>query len=419
MLQRIPARQPGRNFLTNLTLAFSAVLIALLVSEGVVRIISAERDGQYFVRQIPLPPYHVNIGRMESVVKNFEDTPDSYQMYDPDLGWTNRPDSRSRDGLYTFNQAGIRADTDFSPAAPDGVLRIALFGDSFTHGSDVAFEQTWGQKLQRLLTESAIQAQVLNFGVHGYGMDQAYLRWQHEGQTFHPDLVIFGFNAENAYRNLNIVRPYYQSALRSQITQPFTKPRFVLVGGELQLVNSPAVPPDEIVALMADFENSPLSDYEYFYQSGYVDHWYFESRLIGLFIGLRDLRREAGINDKTRFLRLNGEAAQLALAIIGAFHADVTADGADFMIVHLPLPSDLDDLFYGRPLDYADLLNALDRQYVVIHPADDLDLKRRDEYFIPHYSPEANEVIAQAVFNEVRRWVQAHPEYQTGEGDGE
>ena len=44
--------------------------------------------------------------------------------------------------------------------------------------------------LQHKLKDAGIRAEVLNFGVGAYGMDQAYLRWREQGKNFAPDIVI-------------------------------------------------------------------------------------------------------------------------------------------------------------------------------------------------------------------------------------
>ena len=64
-----------------------------------------------------------------------------YSDHDPDLGWGIR--AGGEHGLYRANRHGFRGDRDYQPRPPSGVLRIASFGDSFTHGTDVANPDTW------------------------------------------------------------------------------------------------------------------------------------------------------------------------------------------------------------------------------------------------------------------------------------
>jgi hypothetical protein len=80
----------------------------------------------------------------------------------------------SKDGLYVSNSAGIRSNREYNLIAPPGVTRIVAFGDSFTHGDEVPNQETW----EYLLEQSRDEVEVMNFGVQGYGADQAYLRYK-------------------------------------------------------------------------------------------------------------------------------------------------------------------------------------------------------------------------------------------------
>jgi hypothetical protein len=62
-------------------------------------------------------------------------------------------------------------------------------GDSFTFGLEVRYEDTWPRQLERLLGP---EFQVLNFGVDGYGVDQAYLRYRRDGLAWRPEIVVLG-----------------------------------------------------------------------------------------------------------------------------------------------------------------------------------------------------------------------------------
>ena len=82
-------------------------------------------------------------------------------------------------------------------AKPDGVLRVAVVGDSVTFGVGVSDEETWpavlGRTLGPVLATEGLRCEVLNFGVTGYSsQDEARLI---EGRVlaFAPDLVVVGY----------------------------------------------------------------------------------------------------------------------------------------------------------------------------------------------------------------------------------
>ena len=144
-----------------------------------------------------------------------------YLQHDPELGWSIRPGGRA--GLYAANAQGLRADRDYALRPEPGVLRIATFGDSFTHGDDVAFADTWQVRLQQRLPQS----EVLNFGVPAYGPGQAWLHYHEQGRKFGAQIVLIGYMAENIYRAVNVFRPFYSPSY----VFPLTKPRFMLRQG--------------------------------------------------------------------------------------------------------------------------------------------------------------------------------------------
>src|SRR4051794_17076478 len=66
---------------------------------------------------------------------------------------------------YRINAQGMRADRDYPLAKPPGVCRIALFGDSFFMGYELALEDTFAAKLEKRLNARGVTAEVLNFSV--------------------------------------------------------------------------------------------------------------------------------------------------------------------------------------------------------------------------------------------------------------
>lgn len=65
--------------------------------------------------------------------------------------------------------------------------RIAIFGDSFTFGTNTPFQYSYPYILEKLLPNT----EVMNFGIEGIGVDTMYLRWKYEAKKFNPDVVIF------------------------------------------------------------------------------------------------------------------------------------------------------------------------------------------------------------------------------------
>ena len=166
-------------------------------------------------------------------------------MPHPELGWSIR--AGGVNGQFRANSAGLRADREYSSLPSISRVRVAAFGDSFTHGDEVAQQDTWQAALERADPE----LEVLNFGVPGYGPGQAYLRYQQLGRRFGPDIVLIGFMSENVHRAVNRFRPFYTRAGGI----PFSKPRFVLEGQQLRLIPNPLRDAEDYQALLADPES--------------------------------------------------------------------------------------------------------------------------------------------------------------------
>ncbi|MBL8115876.1 MAG: hypothetical protein JNK60_23570, partial [Acidobacteria bacterium] len=92
--------------------------------------------------------------------------PPRYDLYlaarDPLLGWPSPQ---------TFGKGGERDARGARLSRLAGPAAISVYGDSFAWGSDVPAGSCWVEKLGEL-----IGARALNFGVGGYGTDQAVLR---------------------------------------------------------------------------------------------------------------------------------------------------------------------------------------------------------------------------------------------------
>jgi hypothetical protein len=145
---------------------------------------------------------------------------------DPVLGWP----APSDHGGNKYDISGSR----HIPAFPDpGGECVTLYGDSFTYSADVGHVDAWSNALSRILG-----CRVANFGVAGYGTDQAYLRFEMNGADVAP-VSIMGFYPYDAARNLN----QYRHLITGTAPLGF-KPRFVLDNGEATLSPMPLVERD-------------------------------------------------------------------------------------------------------------------------------------------------------------------------------
>jgi hypothetical protein len=334
----------------------AAAVLSVVACEVVVRaLVTRDADGQEWVRDVRLLPYRLPLPRIAELLTRVANGA-TFLAYDPDLGWAPRRSARSAGDRYRVETGGIRRDADVPLAPPPGVLRVALFGDSFTFGDEVPLDETWGAFLERGLASRGVAAEVLNFGVNAYGMDQAYLRWQRDGRRYRPQVVVYGFQPENALRNLNVFRSLYFAG--SEV--PLSKPRFVLRDGALATVNVPTVPPGDLAGVLAALDAESLLEHER-YGGWYEERWWRRSKVVALLEAL-------GAQRTSGALSLDAEARDLAERLVAAFADDVAASGAAFLVVHLPRKADAIALRDGEDLWYDALLRALDGSHTVVDP---------------------------------------------------
>lgn len=75
---------------------------------------------------------------------------------------------------------------------PEGVLRIALMGDSYVAGHHIFDRHHFGTLLQEKLNEvSSREVQVLNFGFPAVNFEQMYIYYRVFAKEFSPDIVLY------------------------------------------------------------------------------------------------------------------------------------------------------------------------------------------------------------------------------------
>jgi len=375
-------------------LCSSAVFIGLLALELAVRALSRrDEDGNVRFRDTRLKPYHVATHKAERIIGEYLASDRSVLVHDADLGWTLRAGvaNQNRHGFLSASEPALE------PAAR--VLRVALFGGSYTQGS---FDSGWWRTLERALNEVGTKTEVLNFGVGGYGMDQAYLRWKRDGVRWKPNVVVFGWHAGNCYDNMNLVR-----MLKDPDTGvPFTKPRFLLRGDALELINSPTLAPAEIPKLMRDPSAWPLIAHDYYYaRRDFQMTWWRRSRLGAL------IEAKAGAKARREspeaFYAIDQEPARLALAITAQFQREAEAAGSRFFVVHLPHSSELDRQRATGHFPYEALYAALQKSSRVIKPEAAMLARCGSReagalFHDGHYLPELHEVVGLEVAKALR-----------------
>lgn len=278
-------------------------------------------------------------------------------QYSPTRGWSISPNLRDvhcmptqPDKFLNTNGHGLRGLREFAYERSPGHKRVIVLGDSFTFGEEVSDNETY----LAYLAEQFPQAEIMNFGVRGYGYDQMLLYLKEEGVKYHPDVVVLAFNKLDLSRD----RLAFRDA---------AKPRYRLVDGKLELLNSPVPTAQQVMAA----EPFRLKTIDLF-------------SLIGTKVSGGEARRQ--------------ESERLAGALIEEFDRTVRAIPARPLYFYMPVLEELVDSKAGLNREEALLQGLCDRLHspcIQLRPA----FQKSGKKLLTegHWSPQEHRIAAQAL----------------------
>lgn len=279
---------------------------------------------------------------------------------DPVLGWPSKVEL----GRGEFDQSGSR----LVPNYPDPTLPscAALFGDSFTWGQEVTPEHAYGNVLAGLMG-----CRVANYGVPGYGTDQAYLRYEKVIKDNAP-IVILGHYSENIVRNINQNRGFLTN-------QPIgLKPRFILEANKLKLIPLPNLTEAQNLSLGSKAQD--LLPYDYFAPGGpsglHALKFPYTLSTLGAF---QHYRLQAKIMGKVTYAQFYepshpSQALQVTEAIIKNFVSVAQKRNQKPLVLLIPDIKEIRQLRDHGTLPYTELANRLRSSgVIVIDVADELN----------------------------------------------
>jgi hypothetical protein len=306
--------------------------VLLLLEMTVSLLIRTGENGMPTFAEQALLPYRPSAAIVQAWIDTTRHS--RYLQFDPDLGWVVRPNGASG-GLYQANDEGVRVSHDrhYGGHAPAGMLRMVAVGDSFTHGDEVPARDTWAAILEGL----GAHREVLNLGVPAFGTDQALLRFRRDGLRFHPQVALLGLFPDDICRNLNLMR-YYLSPTAGFLM----KPRYLLRHGELELINSPVLSPDQLVTLLTAPESATiLQDDVWFDRREASPQWYQSIRIVQAAMSVyrgwvRHARRDRIMAGE------DPEGLEVTRAIALQFVQDARRGGALPLVVLIPMREQLE-----------------------------------------------------------------------------
>jgi hypothetical protein len=389
---RANSRSPSRHF--RLIVAMNLITVMLVVITGELALKAGVRSmfGFDFVGATMLEPKSWETIRhhLRQVVDRAEGD-HAFHVYDDLLGWTLGPNKHSADGKYWASTDGLRAPHEGVSFNRSGhQTDIALVGDSFTFGYEVQHDETYGYYLEQMLGS---QFRVLNFGVSGYGVDQAFLRYERDVRPWKPKIVVLGCISSDVERTLWL---YPFASGIGWWDYPFSKPRLILRGEELVNLNRPTLTPEAILSRKSISELPGID-----YQRGYLrnewqERFYHFSYLIRLVESLfpppssvaPEVSTEALLTINASILKtfLRSAEQEKSIPLVVFFPSDHEIEKSRTI---LPLGK---RVLEKSGIEYIDPTSCL----LEVPPAD---------RFMPghHYTPQGNAAIAKCLLPAVQR----------------
>lgn len=244
---------------------------------------------------------------------------------DPHVGWGTKTDQSGK-----VTNLSPRPDPSFTPNQPPCA---SVYGDSFTFGTGdgVGQDDTYPHHLGLNLG-----CPVYNYGIGGYGSDQALMLFRAQSDLDNAPLVIVGHLTENILRNVN----QYRNLLYPQSVERF-KPRFRLDDNHLRFVPVPVRSFEDFrvleqnprLALPYDaFVDRPIRSFPYTIS---LARWL-----------LNDQQVRAKLLNRPRYVTFYepehpAKGLQITIKILATFAEDARAQGKIPIVLIIPVADDL------------------------------------------------------------------------------
>jgi len=322
--------------------------------------------------------------------------------WDDELGWPSPRDAVAP----PRDRTGAKYNPDFSQS---NYPCASVYGASFVWGGEIPLADGWVEQLSRKLG-----CWVANYGVPGYGTDQAYVRFQRMKQDQAP-VTMLGFSPEHIMLNVN----QYRGFMGYGPSPTGIKGRFILDGeGRLEWIHRPRISEKEFVEFLRDPAN--LLPHEYLLPDtpdGPVTLRFPYTLTVARVALMPRLRvRFTGRPSWADFYRAGHRSGGLALtaAIVEAFVREAERRDKRALIVVLPGASNFRaEAKFGQP-EYTPLIAALAAKNIdVFDPSPALltALGQRsycELYTAPadcegHFGIEGSRIVADVIMAELRQ----------------
>jgi hypothetical protein len=336
-------------------------------------------------------------------IKEFTSDTMDFRNFDSKKGWVNRPNERivqesaNQKIVYSINSSGFRSTREYTPTKKNGITRLMVMGNSFVFGSEVDDANCWAS----ILESSNKNLEVLNAGVAGYGLDQAFLLFEETKKEWKPDVVIICYMTMLLQRHVVTFQSF-----GSKRSVPCSKPRYLLDGDKLILEANP-LPSKEHYKKLLDHPNKIIPEigkHDFFFNRDFstpVKRNFSFIKIINL--AMNRYINSSNFEDfyKNGYYNENSEAFKVTEKIIPKFVNAVKGIGAEPIVVIFPTRIDLTRLMEIKEYKvYEPLLNSLDITGIsYLDMASVFNNEKVENLFEKngHYSPLGNLLVANKI----------------------
>jgi hypothetical protein len=388
-------RSPSRHFRLIVTMNLITVVLLVATGELALRVGVHSKFGYQMIGTLIVKPKSWETIRLHlrQVVERGEGD-HSFHIYDDLLGWTLGPNRHSANGQYWASSEGLRAPHEgVSFGRISEQTDIALVGDSFTFGYEVKHEETYGYYLEQMLGS---QFRVLNFGVSGYGLDQAALRYEKDVRhQWKAKIVVLGFISHDVERTMWI---YPSISGPGWWDYPFSKPRLILRREKLVNLNVPPLPPEAILSRKSISELPLIENQRGYRLSDWQERFYHFSYLVRLLVSLFPSWSAVSPEVSEEALRA------INVSILKTFVQSVKQEGSIPLVVFFPSKDEFEKPKSTPPLG-KQVLEQAGIAYLDTTPCV-LEVDPAKRFLVDHYSAQGNAAVAKCLLPVVRQMLE-------------
>lgn len=381
-----------KTFINNCTKVLIVIVLWEVLSYGCINMINKFTGIDFYPKNL-LTEYQID------ATKRIIDDNNNYHKFDSLLGWTIK--SNANNNEKSSNQYGARWSKTYSQYHANNITRVESYGDSYTFCDDVNDNETWQTYIEGL--DSLYEA--VNWGVGAYGLDQAYLRYTKTRNIYESEIILIGYMTENIARNVNTYRPFYVHNSGS----PLTKPRFIFQNDSLVLLPNYMKFPAQYDSLLVntDLLLHTLGEHDYYYNKRYNSNKVLDNfsiiKLYKILFHQIKLRLYPDVIIKNGRYNTSSEAYRVTIRLYDKFYNDVKVAGQRPIIVIFPNFKDFRRHIKNEKKQYQPLIDYFkSNNYEYIDLMEALDGYNEKDLFRGHYSPIANKLVADMIYNYIK-----------------